>query len=252
MINDITPKASPMHRGGIVLPIEQKINSSLSQQRNIIMGEEADEDEEDDTQYLSQPASSVCNETLNDNSSCQIYLTPTGSWQTLTNLNYRNTTNPLLSNLMSRNEEIIRIDINNSHTNGDETPIQQLTPILPVNNNLTTPGNVNRSYVVASDMDDNKTDLDEQEDFEDYADENLHRHSSMRSQANNTSSNNNRESYEDDDNVSETTTIYNSREQAEVKSVDEDEKKKMAVDENKDDLIYTKTTMIVREMDFLF
>ena len=152
-----------------------------------------EEEEEDETQYLSQPASSV-NETFND-SSCQIYLTPAGSWQTLTNLNLN-----------------LKINVNNNGGDNDTTLInnnnnmtpQQLTPVAGV-----------KSY--ANEMDDNKTDLDEQE-FDEYE----------RNAANNG----------DTDDETETTIRYNGGGVS------------PASRSRPGDLIYTKTTQLVNEYAF--
>ena len=127
-MNDVTPTGSPksIAKSGVVLPLNvQTIDNGHKHKRaNVALGEE---DDEEDTQYMSQPAS--CS--VNDNSSCQIYMTPAGSWQTLTNLN--------VNVRMNANEE------ENSLTPQQLTPLAGITPIRVV------------------DTDDNKTDLDEQE-----------------------------------------------------------------------------------------
>ena len=217
-MNELTPKQelSPIHTytSGIILPI------NVSNKPPIKTTISNDDDDEDDTQYLSQPASSVCNETLNDNSSCQIYLTPAGSWQTLTNLNLNfmnnNNNNNFLNSNNNNNNNEIRVDVNDD--NNSITP-QQLTPIAGI-----TP--IIRSYIV--DTDDNKTDLDEQE-FEEE-----------RNTTNYNNKNSSIKSYEEDEGEEEEddeetqTTIQNSG--------------RVTVD--KDDLIYTKTTTIVRMLWF--
>ena len=105
-------------------------------------------EEEDDTQYLSQAATSVSNVTsVNGNaSSSQVYLTPAESWQTLVNSKNNN------SDLILENEKTIRLIANNIN---DHLVIENLIN----NDNYNTNNNNNN----ASNYNGDQTDLDEED-----------------------------------------------------------------------------------------